>query len=88
MAKMGYIIGCGLGKYGEGRLEPVEALVYPPGKSLGKFLFTHYNIKLIILKKLKLEPKYHHVSKFHLSDLFPADLLKQTEIQYISLLEI
>lgn len=34
MAKMGYIHGCGLGKLGEGRLEPVEAQVFPPGKSL------------------------------------------------------
>uniref|UniRef100_A0A1B6F6I4 Zinc finger CCCH-type with G patch domain-containing protein n=1 Tax=Cuerna arida TaxID=1464854 RepID=A0A1B6F6I4_9HEMI len=34
MANMGYIVGCGLGKNGEGRLEPVEAMAYPPGKSL------------------------------------------------------
>lgn len=53
MAKMGYIVGCGLGKYGEGRLEPVEALVYPPGKSLGKFLLTQYNRKLTMHKQTK-----------------------------------
>uniref|UniRef100_A0A1B6LBU8 Zinc finger CCCH-type with G patch domain-containing protein n=1 Tax=Graphocephala atropunctata TaxID=36148 RepID=A0A1B6LBU8_9HEMI len=34
MANMGYVVGCGLGKHGEGRLEPVEAMAYPPGKSL------------------------------------------------------
>ncbi|CAH1401162.1 unnamed protein product [Nezara viridula] len=34
MAKMGYVVGCGLGKNGEGRLDPVEALVLPAGKSL------------------------------------------------------
>ncbi len=35
MAKMGYIHGFGLGKEGEGRVEPVEAMVFPPGRSLG-----------------------------------------------------
>lgn len=43
MAKMGYVHGSGLGKEGEGRIEPVEAMVFPPGRSLGKsiifFLF-------------------------------------------------
>ncbi|XP_054273041.1 zinc finger CCCH-type with G patch domain-containing protein isoform X2 [Macrosteles quadrilineatus] len=34
MANMGYVVGCGLGKRGEGRIEPVEATAYPPGKSL------------------------------------------------------
>lgn len=29
MAKMGYVIGTGLGKYGEGRVEPIEAEVIP-----------------------------------------------------------
>lgn len=37
MAKMGYIVGSGLGPSGEGRVEPVEAVVFPPGKSLGMF---------------------------------------------------
>lgn len=36
MAKMGYIFGQGLGKNGEGRLEPVEAIILPKGKSLDK----------------------------------------------------
>ncbi|XP_025198636.1 zinc finger CCCH-type with G patch domain-containing protein [Melanaphis sacchari] len=34
MAKMGYIMGAGLGKNGEGRINPVEAIVLPKGKSL------------------------------------------------------
>ncbi|XP_013783609.1 zinc finger CCCH-type with G patch domain-containing protein-like [Limulus polyphemus] len=36
MAKMGYVWGQGLGKAGEGRIEPVEAVVLPQGKSLDK----------------------------------------------------
>ncbi|KAK2706969.1 hypothetical protein QYM36_014859, partial [Artemia franciscana] len=34
MAKLGYVMGSGLGKHGEGRTEPVEAIVLPRGKSL------------------------------------------------------
>ncbi|XP_049804669.1 zinc finger CCCH-type with G patch domain-containing protein isoform X2 [Schistocerca nitens] len=34
MAQMGYVTGSGLGKFGEGRIEPVEAVILPPGKSL------------------------------------------------------
>ncbi|KAG8233006.1 hypothetical protein J437_LFUL013795 [Ladona fulva] len=34
MSKMGYIVGTGLGKQGEGRIEPVPAVVLPAGKSL------------------------------------------------------
>lgn len=37
MMQMGYIIGTGLGKRGDGRIEPVEATVLPQGKSLGWF---------------------------------------------------
>ncbi|GAB6031541.1 hypothetical protein CHUAL_009309 [Chamberlinius hualienensis] len=38
MAKMGYVIGQGLGKNGEGIIEPIEAIVLPPGKSLDKIM--------------------------------------------------
>lgn len=41
MAKMGYVHGSGLGKQGEGRIEPVEAVVFPPGRSLGTTLKYH-----------------------------------------------
>ncbi|CAL8143631.1 unnamed protein product [Orchesella dallaii] len=34
MVKMGYVMGTGLGKNREGRVEPVDAIVLPPGKSL------------------------------------------------------
>lgn len=40
MAQMGYVIGTGLGKRSDGRMEPVEATVLPPGKSLGLFKFS------------------------------------------------
>ncbi|XP_047473269.1 zinc finger CCCH-type with G patch domain-containing protein-like [Penaeus chinensis] len=36
MAKMGYVIGTGLGPTGEGRVEPVSAYVYPQGVSLDR----------------------------------------------------
>ena len=32
LAKMGYVAGKGLGKLGEGRVEPVEAILLPEGK--------------------------------------------------------
>jgi len=34
MACMGWVVGSGLGAKGEGRLDPVPAMVYPQGKSL------------------------------------------------------
>jgi hypothetical protein len=34
MASMGYVMGAGLGKRSEGRIEPVPAMLYPPGRSL------------------------------------------------------
>ncbi|XP_076674218.1 zinc finger CCCH-type with G patch domain-containing protein isoform X2 [Andrena cerasifolii] len=34
MAQMGYVVGTGLGKRADGRIEPVEATVLPAGKSL------------------------------------------------------
>ncbi|KAG0713254.1 Zinc finger CCCH-type with G patch domain-containing protein [Chionoecetes opilio] len=36
MRKMGYIVGSGLGREGEGRVEPVTAYVYPQGVSLDR----------------------------------------------------
>eukprot|EP00795_Rhopilema_esculentum_P010687 gene10687-19455_t len=36
MAKMGYQFGKGLGKDGEGRVEPIEIVILPAGKSLDK----------------------------------------------------
>ncbi|KAG7208275.1 hypothetical protein KM043_014518 [Ampulex compressa] len=34
MAQMGYVVGTGLGKRSDGRIEPIEATVLPAGKSL------------------------------------------------------
>ena len=34
MASMGYVMGAGLGKRSEGRIEPVPAMLYPVGRSL------------------------------------------------------
>ncbi|GLV44188.1 uncharacterized protein CBL_12516 [Carabus blaptoides fortunei] len=34
MQQMGYVTGTGLGRYAEGRIEPVQAVVLPAGKSL------------------------------------------------------
>ncbi|KAK2707906.1 hypothetical protein QYM36_015554 [Artemia franciscana] len=36
MTRLGYVMGSGLGKSGEGRTEPVEAIVLPPGRSLDR----------------------------------------------------
>lgn len=36
MQKMGYIIGTGLGKNSDGRIDPVSAVILPSGKSLGE----------------------------------------------------
>ncbi|KAK4302425.1 hypothetical protein Pmani_025486 [Petrolisthes manimaculis] len=36
MSKMGYVVGTGLGREGEGRVEPVVAYVYPQGVSLDR----------------------------------------------------
>lgn len=39
MMQMGYVIGTGLGKRSDGRIEPVEVQVLPAGKSLGLYKF-------------------------------------------------
>lgn len=44
MANMGYVVGTGLGKHGEGRIEPVTAVVLPPRKSLGLLIIIDLNI--------------------------------------------
>ena len=50
MAKMGYVPGSGLGTKGEGRVDPVEAMVFPPGRSLGnQFICIKYYIPLITI---------------------------------------
>jgi len=36
MAKMGYVYGSGLGKEKNGRIDPIEAMVFPPGRSLDR----------------------------------------------------
>ena len=59
MAKMGYVHGSGLGKKGEGRIEPVTAIVFPPGRSLGNFFFKKTNYRIIIT---------NNVSYFHQTD--------------------
>jgi len=51
MSKMGYIHGSGLGVNRDGRVEPVPAVIYPTGKSLGRliilFSWTGAIIKLM-----------------------------------------
>lgn len=48
---MGYVVGTGLGKLGEGRVEPVEALLLPEGNiSLDKVMELK---EKKMLKKLK-----------------------------------
>lgn len=44
MMQMGYVFGSGLGKRGDGRIEPVEVTVLPAGKSLGLFNFSFWNL--------------------------------------------
>lgn len=43
MAKMGYIHGCGLGSKGDGRVEPVSAVILPAGKSLDHCMMLKEN---------------------------------------------
>lgn len=53
MAMMGYEIGKGLGKHGEGRVEPVEAVIVPAGKSLDTCMKLREMKKLGIVGKKK-----------------------------------
>nr|XP_054770024.1 zinc finger CCCH-type with G patch domain-containing protein-like [Lytechinus pictus] len=53
MAMMGYEIGKGLGKNGEGRTEPVEAVIVPAGKSLDTCMKLREMKKLGIVGKKK-----------------------------------
>ncbi|XP_071490182.1 zinc finger CCCH-type with G patch domain-containing protein-like [Diadema antillarum] len=57
MAKMGYEIGKGLGKNGEGRTEPVEAVIVPAGKSLDTCMKLREMKKLGIVGKKKAKKK-------------------------------
>lgn len=34
---MGYVVGTGLGRNADGRLDPVTAVILPAGKSLGMY---------------------------------------------------
>ncbi|XP_022107941.1 zinc finger CCCH-type with G patch domain-containing protein-like [Acanthaster planci] len=66
MAKMGYEFGKGLGRNGEGRVEPVEAVIIPQGKSLDKCMELREMKKLGIVgkpKKKKGKGKGHHHSQ-------------------------
>lgn len=47
MQKMGYVIGTGLGRNSDGRLDPVTAVILPAGKSLGIFCMSR-KISLLI----------------------------------------
>lgn len=38
---MGYVVGTGLGRRSDGRLDPVTAVILPAGKSLGKNLHPY-----------------------------------------------
>ncbi|XP_033102120.1 zinc finger CCCH-type with G patch domain-containing protein-like [Anneissia japonica] len=53
MLKMGYEYGKGLGKNGEGRVEPVEAVIVPQGKSLDHCMELKEKKKLKIVGKKK-----------------------------------
>lgn len=55
MAQMGYIVGTGLGKRSDGRVEPVEATVLPAGKSLGTYIVHDYlGIRILCINKISI----------------------------------
>ncbi|GFT06158.1 zinc finger CCCH-type with G patch domain-containing protein [Nephila pilipes] len=58
MAKMGYVWGQGLGKDSNGRIEPVEAIVLPKGKSLDKCIEMRETVGLqSVEERFSLEQK-------------------------------
>lgn len=52
MQKMGYIVGTGLGKNLEGRIDPVTAVILPAGKSLGELKKRAFSSKRKVYKNL------------------------------------
>ncbi|XP_041061041.1 zinc finger CCCH-type with G patch domain-containing protein isoform X2 [Carcharodon carcharias] len=66
MAKLGYEFGKGLGKNADGRVEPVQAVVLPPGKSLdqcAEILQNKRDGKLSHLHKKKHKRKFEGGSR-------------------------
>lgn len=57
MAQMGYVVGTGLGKHSDGRIEPVEATVLPAGKSLGIYTTLYYcfYVETLCIKNDKID---------------------------------
>jgi len=55
MAKMGYVLGQGLGRNGEGRTQPVEAVIFPPGKSLDECIQLRERGQNPSIKKRRLK---------------------------------
>ncbi|KAI5710529.1 hypothetical protein M8J75_009384 [Diaphorina citri] len=84
MMKMGYVIGSGLGKNSEGRVEPVETYILPQGKSLdycmnlrekcggGEDVFKMEKInKKIAMKEMKRSKKnYENAVRKDRQDVF------------------
>ena len=56
MAQMGYVVGTGLGKHSDGRIEPVEATVLPAGKSLGIYILYYcFYVQTLCIKNNKMD---------------------------------